>query len=397
MRVKMMAMTGVALMALASASIGAASPLSRAAKKPPTAAAQCNTRLLTLRPHYPDPVKPLSGAAGSLSGAGSTFVQPIMSLWASTYAKNGLQVAYQGIGSGGGQKQVLANTVDFGASDVPMTDAQMAPAKGGAILHIPLTLGAIVPAYHISGVGQGLKFDGETLGKIYTGAITKWNDAAIKKLNPTVKLPDEPIAVVHRSDGSGSTGVWTDFLTKTSPTWVSKLGNGTSQGTVVAWPTGIGAKGNDGVSALVAQTEGAIGYPELEYAISQHLTYGSVKNKAGIFVTPCTATITAAASKTWFPPDLRASLTWRGAPNAYPITATTFALVYQNQTDAGKAKALVNFLSWVLSTGQNFPASINYAPMGPILQRRALLQLNKITVNGTPLVKIPTTYGQKKK
>jgi phosphate transport system substrate-binding protein len=394
MRLKIFALAGCALVVtLATASVGAASSSSRAAVAP-AASAQCSTKLLTLRPHYPDPVKPLSGAASSLSGAGSTFVNPIMSIWASTYAKQGVQVAYQSIGSGGGVAQIQAGTVDFGATDTPMLDSELANAKNGPILHIPLVLGAVVPAYHVNGVKAGLKFDGETLGKIYAGVITKWNDPALTKLNPGVKLPDESIAVIHRSDGSGTTAVWTDFLTKTSPTWVSKLGGAAqSFGKTVAWPVGIGGKGNEGVSALVAQTEGAIGYPELQYAISAKLTYGMVKNKVGAFIQPCTATITAAANKTSFPPDLRTSLTWRGDKNAYPITGTTYALVYQAQTDPAKAKALVNFLSWVLTTGQNFPASINYAPMGKILEQRSLKQLNKITLDGKPLVTIKTDYG----
>jgi phosphate transport system substrate-binding protein len=392
MRLKIFALAGcAAIVSLATASVGAASSNSRAAVTP-AASTQCSTKLLTLRPHYPDPVKPLAGAASSLSGAGSTFVNPIMSIWASTFAKQGVQVAYQSIGSGGGVAQISAGTVDFGATDTPMLDTELANTKNGPILHIPLVLGAVVPAYHVNGVKAGLKFDGETLGKIYTGVITKWNDPALAKLNPGVKLPDESIAVIHRSDGSGTTAVWTDFLTKTSPTWTAKLG-AASFGKTVAWPLGIGAKGNEGVSALVAQTEGAIGYPELQYAVSQKLDFGMVKNKKGTFIQPCVATITAAANKTSFPPDLRTSLTWRGDANAYPITGTTYALVYQNQTDPAKAKALVNFLSWVLTTGQNFPASINYAPMGKILEQRSLKQLNKITLDGKALVTIKTDYG----
>jgi phosphate transport system substrate-binding protein len=312
-------------------------------------------------------------------------------MWAQAYAKKGINVAYQGIGSGGGVSQINAQTVDFGASDTPMLDTELAAAKGGPILHIPLVLGAVTISYHVKGVGSGLNFDGPTIGKIYTGAITKWNDPAIKALNPKANLPDESIAVVHRSDGSGTTAVFTDFLTKTSPDWVSKLGGADkSFGKTVAWPVGIGAKGNDGVSALVGQTEGAIGYPELQYAISSKLTYGNVKNKRGTFIKPCVATTSAAAVKTSFPPDMRTGLTWRGgSPIAYPITGTTFALVYQKQTDAAKAKALVNFLSWALTTGQNFPATVNYAPMGKILQQRSLQQVGKITLGGKPRVKIP--------
>jgi phosphate transport system substrate-binding protein len=384
--------TGALVALLASASVGSAKPTTSAANSA-AAPVQCSTKLMTLRPHYANPIKPLAGAAGSLSGAGATLPAPVYSMWASAYSKQGTNVAYQAIGSGGGVSQINAQTVDFGDSDVPMTDAQLASAKGGPILHIPLVLGAVAMAYNVEGVGAGLNFDADTIGKIYTGQITKWNDPAIKALNPKTNLPDQTIAVVHRSDSSGTTGVFTDFLTKASPSWVSKLG-AASYGTTVAWPTGIGGKGSDGVTALVGQTKGAIGYVELQYAIAGKLTYGNVKNKKGTFIKPCIATTTAAAVKTSFPADMRASLTWKGAANAYPITATTFALVYQNQTDAAKAKALVNFLAWALTTGQNFPASINYAPMGKILQQRALGQLNKITLNGKQLVKIPTDYDK---
>jgi phosphate transport system substrate-binding protein len=381
---------GALVALLATASVGSAKPAAPATNGG-AAPVQCSTKLLTLRPHYPDPVKPLAGAASSLSGAGATLPGPVYSMWAQAYSKKGTNVAYQAIGSGGGISQINAQTVDFGDSDVPMTDAELAAAKGGPILHIPVVLGAVAMAYNIPGVGGGLNFDADTIGKIYAGQITNWNDPAIKKLNPKAKLPDLAIAVVHRSDSSGTTGVFTDFLTKASPSWVAKLG-AASYGKVVAWPVGIGGKGSDGVTALVGQTKGSIGYIELQYAIAGKLTYGNVKNKKGTFITPCIATATAAALKTSFPADMRASLTWKGSPLAYPITATTFMLVYQNQTDAGKAKALVNFLTWALTTGQNFPATINFAPMGKILQQRALAQVNKITLDGKPLVKIPISF-----
>jgi phosphate transport system substrate-binding protein len=383
---------GALVALLASASVGSAKPVAPA-KSGAAAPVQCSTKLLTLRPHYPDPVKPLAGAASSLSGAGGTLVAPVLSMWAAAYSKKGTNVAYQPIGSGGGVSQINAQTVDFGDSDVPMTDAELAAAKGGPILHIPLVLGAVAMAYNVPGVPTGLNFDAETIGKMFAGTITNWNDPAIKALNPKAKLPDLTIAIVHRSDSSGTTGVFTDFLTKASPSWVAKLGGADkSFGKVVAWPTGIGGKGSDGVTALVSQTKGAFGYVELQYAIAGKLTYGNVKNKKGTFIKPCPATATAAAVKTSFPPDMRASLTWKASPLAYPITATTFALVYQNQTDAAKAKALVNFLGWALTTGQNFPATINFAPMGKILQQRALQQLNKITLDGKPLVKFPISF-----
>src|SRR6478752_8277761 len=203
---------GALVALMASASVGSAKQAAPAANGA-AAPVQCSTKLNTLRPHYPDPVKPLAGAASSLSGAGSTFVAPIMSMWAAAYAKKGTNVAYQAIGSGGGVSQINAQTVDFGASDTPMLDSELAASKGGPILHIPLVLGAVTVAYNIPGVGKGLNFDGPTIGKIFAGQITNWNDPAIKKLNPKANLPDLPIAVVHRSDSSGTTGVFTDFLT----------------------------------------------------------------------------------------------------------------------------------------------------------------------------------------
>src|SRR6266498_3324686 len=277
------------------------------------------------KPGYTNDIPKISGEASTLSGAGGTFVAPMLSVWTKEYSKTDkVQVAYQSIGSGGGVKQISAGTVDFGESDAPMKDSELAQAKG-PILHVPLVLGAVVPTYKLTGVSSGLKFDGETLGKIFAGEITKWNDPALTALNPDAKLPDQPIAVVHRSDGSGTTAIWTDFLTKTSPSWVSKLGQGQSQGKEVAWPTGIGGKGNEGVSGAVNQTEGSLGYVELTYALAQNLP------------------------------------------------------------DKAKAAALVNFFAWVLSQGQDMTTSVNYAPLGQDLRDKAVAQLKKITVNGQPL------------
>src|ERR1700684_3774144 len=227
------------------------------------------------KPEYPRAIPKIGGGATSLSGTGSTFVAPVMSVWAKDYSQSdGVQVAYQPIGSGGGVQQIVAGTVDFGASDTPIKDSDLTAAKFGPILHIPLTLGAVVPTYNVKGVQTGLKFDGDTLGKIFAGKITKWNDPALLALNPGASLPDQPIAVAHRSDGSGTTAVWTDFLTKESPTWVQTLGGpDRSFGKDIAWPTGIGGKGNDGVSGVVNQTDGAIGYVELQYALAQNLPY----------------------------------------------------------------------------------------------------------------------------
>jgi phosphate transport system substrate-binding protein len=341
------------------------------------------------KPGYPRTIPKIDGGAASLSGAGSTFVAPVMSVWTKNYSQSdGVQVAYQPIGSGGGVQQVIAGTVDFGASDTPMKDSEQATAKFGPILHIPLTLGAVVPTYNVKGVQTGLKFDGDTLGKIFAGKIAKWNDPALVALNPGTTLPDQPIAVAHRSDGSGTTAVWTDFLTKESPTWVQALGGpDRSFGKDIAWPVGIGGKGNEGVSGVINQTDGSIGYVELAYALAQNLNYGLVKNKAGNFIQPCVATITAGTQGITYPPDLRVSLTDGSDPNAYPITGTVYALVYQNQTDSAKAKALVNFFSWTLSNGQDDAASVNYAPLGKDLQGLAMGMVQKITLNGGPVAK----------
>jgi phosphate transport system substrate-binding protein len=337
------------------------------------------------KPGYPLPIPKLDGGSNTLSGAGSTWINPVMSVWTKDYSSQGVQVAYQSIGSGGGINQINAQTVDFGASDTPMLDSELAAAKGGPILHIPLVLGAVVPAYNVKGLKSGLKFDGDTLGKIFAGKITKWNDDALKALNPGTNLPDEPMAIAHRSDGSGTTAVWTDYLTKESPTWVNTLGAGRSAGKEVAWPVGIGGKGNEGVSGVVNQTEGGLGYIELAYAVQQNLTYGLVKNKAGNFIQACPATITKGTNGINYPADLRVSLTDGPDPNAYPLTGTTFGLVYENQPDPAKGKALVNFFSWVVSTGQDEVATLSYAPLGSDLQAKVVAQLKKITISGAPV------------
>lgn len=338
-------------------------------------------------PGYPLPINKLEGGATTLSGAGSTFVGPAMAVWSKDYTtSDGVDVAYRSIGSGAGVEQISAATVDFGASDTPMLDSELASAKGGPILHIPLVLGAIVPAYNVKSLDTDLKFDGDTLGKIFAGKITNWNDDALKALNPGTNLPDEPITVAHRSDGSGTTAVWTDYLTKESPTWVSTLGGSDkSFGKKVAWPVGIGGEGNEGVSRVINQTEGGLGYVELDYAIEQYLKYGQVKNKSGKFIQPCIANISKGTEGIIYPEDLRTSLTDGANPNAYPITGTTYALVYANQTDPAKGKAMVNFLSWVLSNGQDEVAKLSYAPLAKDLQQKSVDQLKKIIINGAPV------------
>jgi len=379
------AMAGLALAACGSTDngngSGSASPSASA-----TAASMCAGG--AAKPGYSNGIATMTGGAKSLSGAGSTFINPLMSVWADSYNKaDGVQVAYQSVGSGAGIKQVQAGTVDFGATDAFMKDADIAAAKG-PVVQIPLTLAPVVVTYNLTGLASGVHFDGETLGKIFAGKITSWSDPAIKALNPTATLPDTPIAVVHRSDGSGTTDIFTDYLTKESPTWVATLGGATkSRGKTVAWPVGIGGKGNEGVSGAVGQTSGAIGYVELGYAIQQNLTYGNVKNKSGTFIEPCFATVSAATDGVQYPADLRFDLTDGPSQNAYPITGTTWALVYQNQTDAAKAAGVVNFISWALTTGQDLAPSVNYTPLGKDLQALCIAQLKKITLNGQPLVK----------
>ena len=339
-------------------------------------------------PGYTNGVASVSGVASSLSGAGGTFVAPMMSIWSAAYnTSDHVQVAYQSVGSGAGIAQVQAATVDFGESDAFMTDSDIAKAKG-PVVQTPLVQAPVVVAYNLPEITSGLHFDGETVGKIFAGQITTWNDPAIKKLNPNVNVPNLPIAVVHRSDGSGTTFIFSDFLTKESPTWVSALGGkDKSVGKTIAWPVGIGGKGNEGVSAAVGQNSGGIGYLELSYAVAQNLTYADVKNKAGSFIQPCVKTAAnATAGITDYPPDLRIDVVDVSTDaDAYPITGLTWALVYQKQTDAAKAAALVNFFNYVLTKGQDVAATADYTPLGADLQKLCVGQLRKITLNGTPV------------
>lgn len=337
-------------------------------------------------PNYKSTIPTVAGGAKTISGAGSTFADPLYTTWAAAYDKaTGVAVAYASIGSGGGIAAIQANTVNFGDSDSGMDASELAAAKG-PVLQIPLLLGGVVPAYNLPGVGTGLKFTGNVLGQIYAGKIKVWDAPALKKLNPGVKLPDMPIAVAHRSDGSGTTNIWTHYLTQTSPSWVNALGGSSkSQGLTVAWPVGIGGKGNSGVAAVVAQTKGALGYIEADYAIAEHIAYGQVQNSSGHFIEPCIATFVPAVDGVTFPSSLNVFLTNGSNPNVYPITGTTYALVYEHQTSKAIAAGLVNFFNWVLTAGQNLNASVYYAPLGAALQKLAVAQLKKITVNGTPV------------
>jgi phosphate transport system substrate-binding protein len=300
-------------------------------------------------------------AQTTLNGAGATFPYPIYSKWFSEYHKLHLdiQMNYQSIGSGGGIRQVIAGTVDFGASDGPMTDDQLKEAKM-KIFHIPTVLGADVPAYNIPGVTVELKFTPDALAGIFLGRITKWNDKAITSVNPGVNLPDRDIVVVHRSDGSGTTYIWTDYLSKISSDWESQVGKGAS----VKWPIGLGGKGNEGVAGLVRQLPGSIGYVELIYAVQNNISYGSVKNSAGNFVKASLESVTAAAaSAPKMPADFRVSITNAPGKDAYPISSFTWLLIPQQSKDAAKGKILADFLNWMVTDGQKMTAALSYAPL----------------------------------
>jgi len=300
-------------------------------------------------------------AQTKLNGAGATFPYPIYSKWFSEYHNQhpDIEINYQSIGSGGGIRQVTAKTVDFGASDGPMTDQQLADAKF-KIIHLPTVLGADVPAYNVPGIKTELKFTPDVLAGIFLGKITSWNDSAIAKANPGVSLPNQPIVVVHRSDGSGTTYVWTDYLSKISPDWNSQVGKGTS----VKWPTGIGAKGNEGVAGMIRQMEGAVGYVELVYAVQNNISYGSVQNAAGSFVKASLDSITAAAaSMKSMPPDFRVSITNAPGKDAYPISSFTWLLIPAEWSDKNKQKVMVDFLNWMLEQGQTMTAQLSYAPL----------------------------------
>jgi phosphate transport system substrate-binding protein len=302
-----------------------------------------------------------AGAQTTINGAGATFPNPMYSKWFSEYHKAhpDIQINYQPIGSGGGIRQVLAGTVDFGATDGPMSDEQLSQAKS-KILHVPTVLGANVPAYNIPGVTAELKFTPEMLAGIFLGKISSWNDPAIAAANPGVSLPNQPIIVIHRSDGSGTTYIWTDYLSKVSPEWQGQVGKGVS----VRWPVGLGGKGNEGVAGLIRQMQGSIGYIELIYAIENKITYGSVKNAAGVFVKASLASVTAAAASVKsMPADFRISITNAPGKDAYPISSFTWLLIPEQSKDPVKGKILADFLNWMVSDGQKMTAELAYAPL----------------------------------
>jgi phosphate transport system substrate-binding protein len=315
-------------------------------------------------------------AQTTLNGAGATFPYPMYSKWFSEYHKlhPDIEINYQSIGSGGGIRQVLAGTVDFGASDGPMTDEQLKEAKT-KILHVPTVLGADVPAYNIPGVTAELKFTPETLAGIFLGKITYWNDAALKRDNPGVSLPDQAIIVIHRSDGSGTTYIWTDYLSKISSEWQSQVGKGTS----VKWPVGLGGKGNEGVAGLIRQMPGAIGYIELIYAVQNKILYGDVRNAAGSFVKASLESVTAAAgSMKNMPADFRVSITNAPGKDAYPISSFTWLLIPTQSKDAARGKILADFLNWMVGDGQKMTAELTYAPLPESVAARVKAEIKQV-------------------
>jgi phosphate transport system substrate-binding protein len=320
----------------------------------------------------------------TLQGAGASFPSPLYQKWLSEYGKihANVKIDYQSIGSGGGIKQLKEQTVDFGASDAPMSDADLKSAPG-EIVHVPTVLGAVVITYNLEGVKQPLRFSPEALADIFLGKIKKWNDPKIAADNPGVTLPTSDITVIHRSDSSGTSAVFTDYLSKVSAEWKEKVGAGVSP----SWPTGIGGKGNEGVTGQVKNTPNTIGYIELVYAVKNNLPVAHIKNASGNFIEPSIDAVTAAAaaSAASMPDDLRVSITNATGAQAYPISSYTYILVYKNQKDAAKGKALVDFLWWGIHDGENFGKELQYAPLPADVVKKAETKINSVTANGTAL------------
>lgn len=319
-----------------------------------------------------------------MNGAGATFPYPLYSKWFDEYAKvdRGVRFNYQSIGSGGGIRQIMARTVDFGASDGPMTDEQLKKAPG-ELFHVPMVMGAVVATYNLRG-NPRLRFSPDVLADIFLARITRWNDARIQAMNPEVGLPDQPIIVVHRSDGSGTTYIWVDYLSKVSKEWKQKVGRGTS----VNWPVGLGGKGNEGVAGQVKNTPGALGYVELAYAITNKLPAAAIRSRAGKFVEPSIESTTAAArgaAKT-MPPDFRVSLTDAAGEGAYPVAGFTWLLVYKEQPDEVRGKALVKFLWWAIHDGQKYAPDLLYAPLPAPVVKMLEAKIRQITHRGKPLL-----------
>ena len=325
-----------------------------------------------------------NNGSATLLGAGASFPSPLYQKWLSEYGKlhPNVKIDYQSIGSGGGIKQLKEQTVDFGASDAPMTDADLKSAPG-EIVHIPTVLGAVVITYNLEGVKQPLRFSPEILADIFLGKIKKWNDPKIAADNPGVTLPASDITVIHRSDSSGTSAVFTDYLSKVSAEWKERVGSGVSP----SWPTGIGGKGNEGVTGQVKNTPNTIGYIELVYAVKNNLPVAHIKNASGNFIEPSIDAVTAAAaaSAASMPDDLRVSITNAAGPQAYPISSYTYILVYKDQKDAAKGKALVDFLWWGIHDGEAFGKELQYAPLPPDVVKKAEAKINSVTSNGTAL------------
>jgi phosphate transport system substrate-binding protein len=322
-----------------------------------------------------------SASALTLTGAGSSFVYPLFTKVFSEYGKGGDSVNYQSVGSGAGQKALKDRVVDFAASDVPVPADDVA-GYPGKILTVPAAMGAVVMSYNVPGVDSSLKFSGKVLADIFLGKIKLWNDPALVKLNPAAKLPALPITVAHRSDGSGTTGVFTDYLSKVSPEWKTKVGSATS----VQWPSGIGAKGTDGVSGVVKSTPGAIGYIELTYALNNKIDFGEVQNRTGAFVKPSIAGVQAAVANVVIPSSGVISLTNAGGAATYPLSTFTYAIFYQDQNYGGRttaqAAALKKMLNYVVTTGQGFSETLFYAPLPTAAQSRARAIIGSMTFGG---------------
>jgi len=324
-----------------------------------------------------------SGGSVDLTGAGATFPYPIYSKWFSDYATaTGVKINYQSIGSGGGIRQLSEETVDFGASDSPMSDDEMSKAKGGAILHIPTVLGADVITYNLPGVTAALKLTPAVIADIFMGRVKKWNDSRIASLNAGVTLPNQDILVVHRSDGSGTTYIFTDYLSTAVPAWKTSVGKGKE----VKWPVGLGAKGNEGVAGQVKQTPGSIGYVELAYATQNQLPIAAIRNKSGQFVAASVPAVTAAAAGAAkaLPAntDYRISIVDAPGADSYPISSFTWILVYQHQTDAVKGKKLVDFLNWALTEGEKSAVTLDYAPLPAEMATTVKAKLGTIDLSG---------------
>ena len=347
-------------------------------------AAACSTGADT--PAAGDSARPLTSAGGGtdLTGAGASFPYPLYSKWTSEYmAKTGQRINYQASGSGAGIKQLSQGTVDFGGSDGPMSDAELAAAQHGPILHIPTTLGAVVLIYNVPGVTQSLRMTPDVIADIFLRKITKWNDPRLTTVNPGVTLPASDILVVHRSDGSGTTFIFTDYLSKVSPAWAA----GPGAGKAVTWPAGtLGGKGNEGVATQVQQTQGSIGYVELAYATQNKLPVALVRNSSGAFVAPTIASITAAAAGVAdtlsATSDFRISIVNAPGADAYPISSFSWILLYQNQTDSVKGRKLIDFLKWAVTEGQEHAASRDYAPLPRTLVERIQRKLETVALAG---------------